>query len=149
MALIWHGPAVLEKMRQKTARGLDKAAVYLQRDIVQNFGSPEAYPEEGEYVGIDQHRQSQKNFRKAQHSAPGEPPFVQTGHLRRSITFDAPNETTRRVGSSMKPGDEGQSGEHSYGYYLEYGTSQMLARPWMHPALLRCKAMLKTLIAGG
>lgn len=60
-------------------------------------------------------------------SLPGEPPAVQTGHLRRSVTtvIEEQGDTIRaKVGPQA-----------DYGRHLEFGTSRMAARPFLRPAL--------------
>lgn len=60
-------------------------------------------------------------------SRPGEPPRVDMGRLRSSITHEIVSELrgiVGRVGTNVK-----------YGRYLELGTSKMLPRPWLIPAL--------------
>jgi len=60
-------------------------------------------------------------------SAPGEPPHVRTGTLRRSIgfeTFRIGRMFVGRVGTNLK-----------YGRWLEEGTSRMAPRPYLRPAL--------------
>lgn len=60
-------------------------------------------------------------------SRPGEPPRVDTGRLRSSITHEVVSKLkgiVGRVGTNVK-----------YGRYLELGTSKMLPRPWLIPAL--------------
>ena len=55
----------------------------------------------------------------------------------------------------MKPdgvlpdGTKEGDGKHSYAFYLEYGTSKMQARPYLRPALARCRGALFRIIAGG
>ena len=65
-------------------------------------------------------------------SAPGNPPAPDTGNLRNSIRFsveNAGNAVKGRIGSTQnKP---------PYGAYLEYGTSNILPRPWLAPAIER------------
>lgn len=56
-------------------------------------------------------------------SRPGEPPRVDMGRLRSSITHEIVG-MVGRVGTNVK-----------YGRYLELGTSKMLPRPWLIPAL--------------
>ena len=60
-------------------------------------------------------------------SVAGNPPAVDTGTLRRSITYDV-NELKKeaRVGSVLNT--------PPYGAYLEFRTSRMGARPWLKPA---------------
>ena len=60
-------------------------------------------------------------------SAPGEPPAVDTGTLKRSIKVDEHEfKPEARVGVPMNL---------QYGLYLERGTSKMGARPYMKPAV--------------
>jgi HK97 gp10 family phage protein len=58
-------------------------------------------------------------------SAPGDPPATDTGRLRASIRTDL-SELTRlsaTVGTEV-----------AYGRFLEFGTANMAARPWLRPA---------------
>jgi len=81
-----------------------------------------------------------------QHSLPGEPPFVQTGMLRRSITFMREGAKKLLVGSSLKP----QGGQHSYAWLLEMGSpgGQLAARPYLRPAVRKNKRTILKMIAG-
>ena len=69
--------------------------------------------------------------KRAHHpSVPGSAPAVDSGTLRRSITssVDIDNDSvTGRVGSTIL--------NPPYPVYLENGTSRMLPRPWLRPAL--------------
>lgn len=58
-------------------------------------------------------------------SAPGSPPNVQTGNLRRSIAVD--RATTQNLEALVEARAE-------YAAHLEFGTSRMPARPFMTPA---------------
>jgi HK97 gp10 family phage protein len=67
---------------------------------------------------------------KKPRSLPLYAPAVDTGALRRSITFDVNthfNVVIGRVGSTIL--------NPPYGKYLEFGTSKMSPRPWLQPAL--------------
>lgn len=55
-------------------------------------------------------------------SAPGNPPAVDTGNLRRSI----------QVKQDTANGDVQVGSNIDYARYLEYGTSKMAARPWLN-----------------
>jgi HK97 gp10 family phage protein len=58
-------------------------------------------------------------------SAPGEFPKTDTGQLVASLYFKvAANKLSAFFGTKL-----------NYGKYLEYGTSRMRARPWLHPTL--------------
>lgn len=54
------------------------------------------------------------------------PPAVDTGTLRRSITYNIKG-LKGEVGSTLK--------DVPYGAYLEYGTSRMKPRTWLKPAM--------------
>lgn len=56
-------------------------------------------------------------------SAPGEPPNTDTGRLAGSVRVVL-SETSADVGTDL-----------DYGRYLEFGTQDMGARPWLNPAL--------------
>ena len=56
-------------------------------------------------------------------SKAGQPPRKQTGHLRRSVTYNV-NGLVGRVGTPIK-----------YGRYLELGTRHMKPRPWLRRSL--------------
>lgn len=77
-------------------------------------------------------------------SLPNNPPAVDTGTLRRSITFDVgtdESKVTGRVGSTIL--------DPPYGAYLEFGTSRMIQRPWLRPALERNREVIKEHIREG
>lgn len=77
-------------------------------------------------------------------SLPNNPPAVDTGTLRRSITFDVETDeskVTGRVGSTIL--------DPPYGAYLEFGTSRMIQRPWLRPALERNREVIKEHIKEG
>lgn len=62
-------------------------------------------------------------------SAPGQPPAPDSGDLRDSID----GEVVRGMGGpTVEVGTDKE-----YGPYLEYGTSKMLARPWLRPTVAR------------
>lgn len=71
-------------------------------------------------------------------SMPYNPPAVDTGTLRRSITFTVEedgNKVIGKVGSTIK--------SPPYGFYLEFGTSRMIERPWLRPALKNNKEVIR------
>jgi hypothetical protein len=134
----------MAKVEQQVQRNMDKAAIYLQGEVVRSFGSPTALPAGG--VRNARGRSiSAKKWRSMQHSAPGDPPFIQLGNLKRSITWAAPSRLIRYVGSALQP----QGGSPSYALCLEYGTSKMAARPFLRPALAKCRRAIFRIIALG
>lgn len=77
-------------------------------------------------------------------SLPNNPPAVDTGTLRRSITFDVETDESiinGRIGSTVL--------DPPYGAYLEFGTSRMIQRPWLRPALERNREVIKENIREG
>jgi HK97 gp10 family phage protein len=76
----------------------------------------------------------------AQRSAPGAPPYKQTGLLRASVTHELSEgylAVTARVGTNLP-----------YGKYLELGTRKMAARPWLRRALLESMPELRRVLGG-
>lgn len=72
----WKGGQVLRMLRDATARGLKRSAVVVQNEVRTQLSK-------GGGGG------AVKNFGK--HAPAGQPPFVQTGHLRRSWQMGNPN----------------------------------------------------------
>ena len=84
--------------------------------------------------------EKQKTVYNFTHSVPGNPPFKQTGHLRRSITWELAYKSLQigavgRVGTNLK-----------YGRYLELGTRRMAARPYLRRALAIHQAALRRIL---
>lgn len=143
--LVWKADAYLKKVDAELGRNLDRVGVFLQGEIVRSFGSPGA-PAEGGPRTPTGRKTTAKRFRSAQHSAPGEPPYVQTGTLRRSITFVREGAKKLLVGSSLQP----QGNSHSYAWLLEMGSpgGQLAARPYLRPAVRKNKMTILKMIAG-
>lgn len=71
-------------------------------------------------------------------SAPGDPPGKRTGTLGRSITHEVekkPDRVVGRVGTNI-----------IYAIPLEFGTSTMLARPFMRPGLEKNKTKIAKIL---
>lgn len=72
-------------------------------------------------------------------SQEGNPPAVDTGTLRRSITYTVDeNKLVGRVGSTLN--------DPPYGAYLEFGTSRMKPRPWLKPALDKSEETIEKIL---
>lgn len=67
-------------------------------------------------------------------SKPGEPPRRREGQLRDHVFYEMDG-TTARVGTSLKKG-----------YWLEWGTVEMAARPWLRPGLARRAKQIKDIV---
>lgn len=87
-----------------------------------------------------------KTYGKKGHhpSLPGNPPAVDTGTLRRSVTYQVDeNELVGYVGSNLK--------DPPYGKFLEmaeYGNSKMKPRPWLKPATEKSMDKIREIMAG-
>lgn len=74
-------------------------------------------------------------------SLPNNPPAVDTGLLRMSITYTVEETNGKiigKVGSTLK--------NPPYGAYQEYGTSRMQPRPWLKPAIEKTKDRVKEIL---
>lgn len=136
----WRGDEVLAAFEKRVAANLDRASLLVVRDVVTHFGNP---PREPNKKGTGFKKNSSRIWKRAHRSTPGDPPYIQTGTLKRSIGFDRPTKLTRRVGSSLKgaKGKDGKAGR-SYAHMLEYGTTKMAARPYLRPALMRQRSAI-------
>jgi phage gpG-like protein len=135
-SLLWYGPKVMAQVEAKVAKNMDRAAIYMVNDVVKHFGNPPMEPDKA--GGFK--KNSSKKWKRGHPSAPGDPPNVQTGDLWRSMTWMSPAPLVRLVGSSLR-----------YAAALEYGapSRNLQARPYLRPALARCKAAMFKIIASG
>lgn len=92
---------------------------------------------------------SGERYATHQASAPGEPPAVDTGELRASVTHNV----TGRVGKSLPDPGGSKTKVKDYvgtnlesGAYLEFGTSRMKPRPWLYPTIAEEAAVVNKLI---
>lgn len=141
MSFSWHPQKFIKGVTDKVGKNLDRAAITLVAEVKESFGSPQKMPK-GQRTKVTGKRMKAKTFRAYQHSRAGQPPFVQTGNLRRSISYDKPESMLRRVGSTM------QSKSGGYALHLELGTRNMKARPYLRPALKKLQAKLAKIVAG-
>jgi HK97 gp10 family phage protein len=115
MAITWHGNEFWEKNRKDLGDRLERAAIYLENEIKKSV-SDKSPPV----------------------SDPGNPPNVDTGELRRSITHEVDRDNlVARVGTNK-----------IYGRYLEMGTDKMQPRPFLAPALESCKGAITEILKG-
>ena len=85
-------------------------------------------------------------------SAPGFPPAIDTGVLRASISHkvvEKAGNVQGFVGSdTAKIAAKAEAGtDVEYGFYLEVGTRNMEARPWLRPALRASEKRIKTILS--
>ncbi len=121
--LIWNGPAYQAAMRQAMRKRVSAACVHLSADVRATLSQSGGINLRSAGKGGKLAKRHKRVYNWS-HSSPGDPPFKQTGHLRRSIAWEAVSDTVGRVGTNVK-----------YGLYLEMGTSRMAARPYLRPRL--------------
>ncbi len=117
--LIWHGPRVKVKVTAGMQKNLTIAALFVVRKVKESLTI--AGPT--------------KTRPETPASIAGEPPHRRTGTLARSITYEVlPG--TARVGTNVK-----------YGKFLEVGTSKMMARPYLRPAVNKNQREIKRILS--
>ena len=121
-----------EKIYTEMGKTLVKACALIQRDAQESMRDTQIDTSTTYYT---------HNKSKAHHpSVAGYPPAVDTGTLRRSITYQVDeNKLEGEVGSVIT--------NPPYGAYLELGTSRMpKPRKWLQPAIDRNIGQLKQMV---
>lgn len=122
MSVNWYGPNVFDKSKKLMGTKLRLIAILVHRRMqTQMTGRPSG--------GKD---------KKHIPSLPGQPPAVYTGHLRASINWelnDGTSSKTPGTGEGATIARIGVPEDAIYGAYLEVGTVNVKARPFMVPAL--------------
>jgi len=149
MTVKWHGEKFYRRAKTGTQKALKKVAqmVELEAKSLMTRGgrtpSGRAVPlREGSRTMIDPETGQRAGRIGSYRSRPGEPPRVQTGTLRRSITHELhPTLPIARVGTNV-----------TYGKWLELGTRKMARRPFMTPAYMKVRTVAAAIfrdIVGG
>lgn len=128
--LEWNGEGAKDHVNGRAVKFLSRAAIEVKRKAQVLLSVP----------GTGGGRDTKGRFVRvygANPSKPGQPPHKQTGHLRRSVTYEVDRKTlTARVGTNVE-----------YGKHLELGTKRGLApRPWLRPALASVAARVNELL---
>ena len=114
------GEQVLREMRPKAEAAVLASVLDLEGEIKRTLSQPGT----GRIYG------------RHQASAPGDPPAVDTGRLRNSIAHTRPQwngwEVSAEVGTNVE-----------YAAALEFGTSRILPRPYMRPALEKARPRIE------
>ena len=142
----WYGEEAKAWIRQQVLGQLDTAGGFLSNDIKTHFQKTskiERAPRPAKGSAKAETRlwlYGKEHMRRTKFapSAPGEPPAIQTGTLRRSIGHERAGEPDMPmviVGPRTVKGGEGLK----YARFLEFGTPKMAARPYLVPAMHRCR----------
>ena len=116
-SLEWYGAQIEKKIERAIGKGLDRLAAQVQEKAKRSMTETELDPSR------DYRRKGNRRFVTAS-SAPYHPPAVQRGRLQKSVHIRRRGKYERQVGSRVP-----------YALYLEVGTSRMIERPWLRPAL--------------
>lgn len=117
----WHGERYKAALRKAVDRRLSTASVYLASRIKADVSQPGTLRWSGGRDGKG--RFLSKTVYNFTHSAPGNPPYKQTGRLRSSVTWEVVTELGRtrgRVGSNVK-----------YARALDQGYKGLKRRPYL------------------
>ena len=125
-----------QKVETELGKSIAKCCATIQREAQESMRDTK----------IDVSKSYYKHNKKIPHhpSMPYNPPAVDTGTLRRSITYTVDEKNlVGYVGSVIN--------NPPYGLYLEkaeYGSSRMKPRPWLKPATEKSLETIKRLMAG-
>lgn len=117
--VVWRGERLKGMVRTEAVRRLNKAAVVLHAQIVENISQP---------------------TRTLGPSAAGGYPHRDTSRLAQSITVEPATTTTMRarIGTNYKVAG-----------YLELGTKRMAARPFLRPTLRQMRSTIQRVFRQG
>lgn len=118
----WKGPKVLRQLEAGMGRKLDQAAELLRSQVVRALRKNQSTSGRGKSLAT--HR-----------SKPGEIPYVDSGHLSKSIFWRRSGKLTRQVGTPVL-----------YGLFLQIGTRFMKPRPWLDVILKQNQSKIKAIL---
>jgi hypothetical protein len=142
----WYGKRIFTAATKETVKAMHQAGAMLTLDVKKHFTRQGGYR---------RYRRGESGYHWS--SMPGAPPAVDTGSLRASVDYDVNvrrGEVIGRVGSDIDKllnelrkrapaAIANLTGPLDYGLYLEVGTKDMAARPWLVPALRRMKLKIE------
>ncbi len=144
--LDWEGDRFFLLATNETVKAMKKAAIYAQgvaKEMIGGVGSGRLYRrrrqkgKRGSFAASDFHRAS----------APGDPPARDTGILANSVSHTVKVKglvVSGQVGSDIdKIRSKDPTSDPEYGLFLEMGTKNMAARPWLRPSLIKSTPMIE------
>ena len=106
------GDRLLKRYKERAPAAADGAMLVLDKQVKRTLSQP------------GRGRIYKRGAKTHQASAPGDPPAVDTGDLRRKTGWRRTGFASRRYGAATK-----------VGLWMERGTRFILKRPWLGPAL--------------
>lgn len=144
--LAWHGREFFVEATREVKKAMTVAALVVESAAKKSMGKGASKFNTG---GDTKSKRGKKSFHRP--SAPGFPPAVDTGILRASISHKVTEKggnVQGFVGSdTAKIKAKAEAGtDVEYGFYLEVGTRNMEARPWLRPALRKSEKRIKQIL---
>lgn len=144
--LDWDGDKFFLLATKETVKAMKKAAIFTQgvaKEMIGGVGSGRLYRrrrqkgKRASFAAADFHRAS----------APGDPPARDTGILANSVSHTVKVKgliVSGFVGSDIaKIRSKDPTSDPEYGLFLEMGTRDMAARPWLRPSLIKATPVIQ------
>ncbi len=138
----WNGNAFIRQMQAQARRNTSAASIRLSNHIkaeISQAGTLRYHPT----TKSGKAAKSFKTIYSFTHSAPGSPPYKQTGHYRRSIAWEI---VTVGIGGATVTGRVGTNSK--VGRYLELGTRRMKRRPHIVATLNKHLPEIRSILLG-
>lgn len=144
--LEWSGDEFFLLATNETVKAMKKAVIYTQgiaKEMIGGVGTGRLYRKRRQKGKRGSFRAS--DFHRA--SAPGNPPARDTGILANSVSHTVKVKgliVSGHVGSDIaKIRSKDPTSDPEYGFFLEMGTKNMAARPWLRPSLIKANPMIE------
>ena len=147
--LAWHGREFFQLATKETVKAMETAGRFVENRAKKIMGKGAS---KFSATGNTKKKKGKSAFHRP--SAPGFPPAVEEGILRTSVSHVTKVRgltVNGFVGSDKdKIKAKAEAGtDVEYGFYLEVGTKNMEARPWLRPALRASEKGILNILRGG